>query len=337
MYINTVPKLYRMLKYPKMMIHFCGINFAKFALDKMTGTSLFLNKAKNCKRAVGRSFINNDGFNEILKQKIRSGEPFFCCRYGNSELTACFYALMREKGILDHITAELLKKAKTGPGVFPEKEDTYLSFAKIYAEALKNADLNAYWGTVLMEEYLVDQIMGKGCVQYAMRALEPFQYSEPWTLALGGGTVLVVHPFAELIESQYQRRKEIFPNKEIMPKCNLKVVKAIQSSGETVPEEYKDWSEALDALYSRCMEEQFDVALLACGSYAVPLASRLKNAGKQSIVLGGMMQLMFGIKGARWEASRPDIVEMYNDAWVRAGVKEQVKDADKMVDGAAYW
>ena len=186
MYINTVPKLYRMLKYPKMMIHFCGINFAKFALDKMTGTSLFLNKAKNCKRAVGRSFINNDGFNEILKQKIRSGEPFFCCRYGNSELTACFYALMREKGILDHITAELLKKAKTGPGVFPEKEDTYLSFAKIYAEALKNADLNAYWGTVLMEEYLVDQIMGKGCVQYAMRALEPFQYSEPWTLALGG-------------------------------------------------------------------------------------------------------------------------------------------------------
>ena len=149
--------------------------------------------------------------------------------------------------------------------------------------------------------------------------------------------MLVVHPFAELIESQYQRRKEIFPNKEIMPKCNLKVVKAIQSSGETVPEEYKDWSEALDALYSRCMEEQFDVALLACGSYAVPLASRLKNAGKQSIVLGGMMQLMFGIKGARWEASRPDIVEMYNDAWVRAGVKEQVKDADKMVDGAAYW
>lgn len=79
------------------------------------------------------------------------------------------------------------------------------------------------------------------------------------------------------------------------------------------------------------------MALLACGSYAVPLASKLKNAGKQAIIPGGMMQLMFGIKGARWEASRPDIVAMYNDAWVRAGEGYRVKNADRMVDGAAYW
>lgn len=337
MYINTVPKLYRMLRYPKMMTQFCVTNFTKFALNKLTGDNAFLEKAKHTGRAVGRSFVHNESFNEILKQKLSSREPFFCCRYGNSELTACFYALLREKGILDDISSKLLKTAKTGPGVFPEKEEIYLKFAEEYIAALKNADLNAYWGTVLMEEYLIDHTMSNNCVQYAMRGLEPFQYGEPWTLALGGMNVLVVHPFAELIESQYQRRKEIFPEKEILPDFHLKVVKAIQSSGETVPQEYKDWSEALNELYMRCMDQKFDVALLACGSYAVPLASRLKAAGKQAIVLGGMMQLMFGIKGARWEASRPDIVAMYNDAWVRAGKNDRVINADKMVDGAAYW
>ena len=204
-------------------------------------------------------------------------------------------------------------------------------------QALENADLNAYWGSVLMEEYLIDKTMRKDCVQYAMRALEPFQYGEPWTEALRGQNVLVVHPFAELIEKQYLRRGEIFPEKEILPDFNLTVVKAVQSSGETVPQEYQNWSEALDALYARCMEREFDVALLSCGSYAVPLASRLKDSGKKAVVLGGMMQLMFGIKGSRWEASRPDIVAMYNDAWVRAGESDRVKNADKMVDGAAYW
>lgn len=336
MYFNTIPKLYRMISCPKIMFQFCVTNVIKFALDKYTKKNMFLDRAKKTGKAVGRTFITNDSFNELLKEKISSKAPFFCCRYGNSELTACFYALMREKNILDNIGDKLLKTAKTGPGVFPENEEVYLKFAEEYIKALENADLNAYWGSVLMEEYMIDSNMSKDCIQYAMRALEPFQYKEPWTLALTGN-VLVVHPFAELIEKQYQRRNEIFPEKKILPDCNLKVISSIQSSGETIPEEYQNWSEALDELYNRCMEQEFNTAILACGSYAVPLASRLKNAGKQAIVLGGMMQLMFGIKGARWEASRPDIVAMYNDAWVRAGEKFQVKNSKNMVDGAAYW
>ena len=247
-------------------------------------------------------------------------------------MTACFYALLRKRGILEDTSDMLLKTAKTGPGVFPEKEDMYLEFTDTYMRALENADLNAYWGSVLMEEYLIDKVMRKDCIQYAMRALEPFQYDAPWTTSLKGRNVLVVHPFAELIERQYKRRNEIFPEKEILPDCSLKVVKAIQSSAETIPQEFKNWSEALNALYNQCMDQNFDVALLACGSYAVPLASKLKDAGKQTIILGGMMQLMFSIKGSRW-----DIVAMYNDAWVRAGEGYRVKNADRMVDGAAYW
>ena len=135
-----------------------------------------------------------------------------------------------------------------------------------------------------------------------MRALEPFPYDEPWTMALRGKKVLVVHPFAELIESQYRNRHAIFPEKKILPDCELMTVKAVQSSGKTYPEGVNDWFEALDILYNRCMKKDFEVALVSCGSYAVPLAARLKHAGgKKVIVPGGMMQLMFGIKGARWE------------------------------------
>lgn len=337
MYYNTVPKWYRMFRYPSIASRFYIQNLVKFTINKYTKRNISMDHAKKSCAAVGRPFLSNEKFNTEIKRRISSVAPFFCCRYGNSELTACFYALLRKHNILDCISPKLLKTVKTGSGVFPEDEGIYLQFADTYMAALGNADMNAYWGSVLMEEYMIGRIMGKDCLQYAMRALEPFQYDEPWTMALEGKNVLAVHPFAELIEEQYQRRDQIFPKNKILPNCNLKVVKAIQSSGETIPSEYANWNEALDALYERCMGQAFQVALLACGSYAVPLASRLKDAGKQVIVLGGMMQLMFGIKGARWETSRPDIVAMYNDAWVRAGAADRVKNADKMVDGAAYW
>lgn len=337
MYYKSIPEWHRMLRYPQMAFQFYVHNLAKFALGKCMQRNMFLDRAKRSGVAVGRSFLSNEAFNTEIKKRVVSGDPFFCCRYGATEITTCFYADIRNLGILDSINGSALKRLKTSSGVFPEDELTYLKFADIYIKALENADLNAYWGSVLMEEYMIGKHMKKDCSQYAMRALEPFQYDEPWTLVLDGRDVLVVHPFKELIESQYKQRDKIFTGKKVLPECNLRAVKAIQSSGGTVPQEYANWNEALDALYEQCMEQDFQVALLACGSYAVPLGDRLKNAGKQVIILGGMMQLMFGIKGARWEASRPDIVGLYNDAWVRAGEGYCVQNADKMVDGAAYW
>lgn len=337
MYLNTITKKHRLLKYPKVMYHFFFVMMVKIAASKILKKNAFLEKAKRKCKAVGRTFILNDEFNKRITEKILSNEPFFCCRYGASELTACFYTLMRERNVLDSIKNRLLKTIKTASGVFPENEETYLNFGRVYRKALNSADFNAYWGSAFMEEYLIEAYMKKDLILYAMRALEPFQYDEPWTWALKGKKVLIVHPFAELIEEQYKKRNEIFPDKEILPEFELVTVRAIQSSGETVPEDYKDWIEASEALYNKCMEKDFEVALVSCGSYAVPLAARLKAAGKKVIIPGGMMQLMFGIKGTRWEESRPDIVAMYNDAWVRAGKEYQVKDSDKMVDGPAYW
>lgn len=337
MYFNIVKNPFKMLKHPKMAYHFYGVNFYKTAISKYKKRNAFLEKAKKTKIAVGHRFIPNDEFNSIIKEKICANEPFFCCRYGATELTTVFTRVLHREGIVDKISEAQLKRLKTSSGVFPEKEDVYLKFGDEYISAFSEADLNAYWGSLLMEEYVIQNYFRKDCIQYAMRALEPFSYNEPWTMALHGKKVLIVHPFAELIESQYQNRHAIFPDKEILPDCDLVTVKAIQSSGNTCPEGIKDWFEALDILYNRCMEKDFEVALVSCGSYAVPLAAKLKQVGKKVIIPGGMMQLMFGIKGARWEESRPDIVAMYNDAWVRAGETYAVKDSKKMVDGAAYW
>lgn len=47
--------------------------------------------------------------------------------------------------------------------------------------------------------------------------------------------VVVVHPFAELIEKQYKEKKlMLFENKDVLPEFDLRTVKAVQSLGGIV-------------------------------------------------------------------------------------------------------
>jgi glycerol-3-phosphate dehydrogenase len=87
----------------------------------------------------------------------------------------------------------------------------------------------------------------------------------------------------------------------------------------------------------RALEIDFDVAIIGCGAYGMPLASKLKNAGKQAIHLGGATQLLFGIKGNRWENGYPTkIATFFNDAWVRASAEETPQNA-YTVERGCYW
>ena len=55
-------------------------------------------------------------------------------------------------------------------------------------------------------------------------------------------------------------------------------------------------------------EIDFDVCIIGCGAYGLPLAAYVKRMGKQAIHLAGGTQLLFGILGKRW-------VEQYKDVW----------------------
>lgn len=325
------------LKNLKFAYHFYIITTLKFIFSKFFNFNCFLNLAQKRGKVLGKKFYSNKDFNSIVYNKIISSDPFFICRYGNSEFSTMVISELKQNNVLSHISDSTLKTAKMGPGVFPENEDVYVNFSNFYKKSISEADLNAYWGNVIMEEYFLKRILKSGSGLFAMRALEPFQYKFPWTAALKGKKVLFVSPMSEHLKSQYKKKAFLFENKNILTDFEINCVTSCQSSGNNIPEGYSDWFDSYEHTLKKCFSVDFDIALLSCGSYAVPIAAEIKKRGKQAIVMGGMMQLMFGIKGQRWEASRPDIVALYNDNWIRQDIKFRVKDADKMVDGAAYW
>ena len=174
----------------------------------------------------------------------------------------------------------------------------------------------------------------QNAVYTTMYALEPYYFGQPWSTALKNKKVLVIHPFAQSIQKQYLNRRYLFKNQEVLPEFELHTLKAVQTiAGEE--SEFANWFEALEWMYKEALNIDFDIALIGCGAYGLPLAVQLKRAGKQAIHIGGALQLLFGIKGTRWE-NKPEASILFNEYWIRADLSERPRRLDQ-VEGGCYW
>lgn len=225
-------------------------------------------------------------------------------------------------------------------GIFPESIDVLNRFSERYLADIPEIDLLGSFNYAEKFMPLRDDV-----INVHLECLYPFFVERPWTRALKNKKVLVVHPFEKTIKSQYARRECIFDNSEILPSYELKTFKAVQSNaGNNVP--FKDWFEALKWMEDEIAKIDFDICILGCGAYGLPLAATIKRMGKKAIHMGGGSQLLFGIKGKRWDndayhwKNLPQLdtnySSLYNEYWVRPSQGEIPKDANK-VEGACYW
>ena len=149
---------------------------------------------------------------------------------------------------------------------------------------------------------------------------------------------MIIHPFEESIREQYEKREHIFPGTEILPEFDLLTLKAVQTIAGNKDKRFSTWFEALEWMKNEALKMDFDIAIIGCGAYGFPLAAKLKEAGKQAIHLGGATQLLFGIKGRRWdeESHFKYVRELYNDSWCYPKPIEKITGAEKVENGC-YW
>ena len=168
-----------------------------------------------------------------------------------------------------------------------------------------------------------------------LSALEPFWFNDPWSKELEGKKVLVVHPFAETIKKQYsQNRGVLYKNTNILPAFDLITIQAVQSIGGAKTG-FETWFEALDYMYDEVAKCDFDIAIIGCGAYGFPLASKIKDLGKKAIHMGGVTQFYFGICGTRWD-KRPKYAALYNEYWCRPSINE-IPQNSKEIENGCYW
>jgi hypothetical protein len=90
-----------------------------------------------------------------------------------------------------------------------------------------------------------------------------------------------------------------------------------------------------DHVVNRVMEQDADIVLIGCGGLGMVIGHELRMRGKVCIVMGGAIQVLFGIKGRRWQ-NHSIISTFWNDAWVWPRLEDTPAGADE-VESSCYW
>lgn len=283
---------------------------------------------------AGKKINGKEEIGVLIKDKINSNEPFLMARYGYTEM---FVMRTFDFGMKYNYQKAISQLCRWS-GFFPND----IQLGGRFLEHMKNAGEQIdVLGIELepFEDYYIKYEMKQDLKITFLEDLEPWRvYQSPWSAELAGKRVLVIHPFADTIQTQYQKREQIFPGTNILPEFELITLKAVQTIAGERDVRFKDWFEALNYMYHEAIKREFDVAIIGCGAYGLPLAAMLKAYGKQAIHLGGAVQILFGIKGKRWdEMEKYEYVrKFYNEAWVYPGENERPKRLEEVEDGC-YW
>ena len=286
--------------------------------------------------------LSREETSEYIFKSLQKNDSLMISRFGYTELNTLFrYDNLIKMNKLEKIYQWAETKAYPFSkncrlnniyklsGFFPVNEETLYLFRIEMMKAMQEIDLLGSW--VEGENQYNTQLANAKISN--LIDIEPYFASNPWSLGLEGKKILVIHPFSEDIENQYTKKREyLFKNLNVLPKFDLKTLKApiTYPGGKVVS---KNWFEILDDLTSESLKLDFEIAIIGCGAYGMPLAARLKKAGKKSIHLGGSVQILFGIKGKRWDNMK-NFKEMYNKHWIYPSSKNRVF---RSVEDGCYW
>lgn len=295
-----------------------------------------------------KEIISLEQTNAFIIEKITAGEPFMAGRFGATEMRTIISFLAKNYFPFRDMRKKCVTQLCQLSGFFPNDIETGQKFVNRMLEDCSCIDLCGVWG-LYMEDYVLKQYASTAELTLIDR-LEPWNLRlkdngrcKPWTSALKGKKVLVIHPFAKTIHAQYNNYREklferIYAADDILPPFELITMKAVQTLYGNNDGQYSDWFEALDSMQSKCRTIDFDVAIIGCGAYGFPLAASIKRMGKAAIHLGGVTQILFGIKGRRWESGGYKIMmeQIENKYWCRPSKEEVPENADKVENGC-YW
>lgn len=293
---------------------------------------------------IGNPMMEVESVQQRIYEMLLADEPCMIARFGSVELQAVVDYLFPPtlKNAMRFIKGEIpswgyapstKRTMHVNAGFFPATKPMLDRFGKLMMDCVPMVDMLGSWRP---EEAMVMPYM-PNVERVPLYTLEPYYFDNPWTPALEGKKVLVVHPFEDTIKKQHRkgRYEYLFANKKLTPNYELQTLKAVQSIAGNKTDEFDDWFQALDWMKAEIDKRDFDIAIIGCGAYGFPLAAYVKQIGKKAVHLGGAVQNLFGINSlAMRDNDRKK--SLVNEYWVYPSVDETPKNKD-LVENGRYW
>jgi len=264
--------------------------------------------------------------NAYIKKLLQENKPFMAGKLGNTEKKIM---KLKEHG---QSYDPMRNEGSFNAGVYPSTDEIFNFFCGVYIDAIKNIDV--FGSSLGYDDFEIINKYNSNYNYYGMRCLDPYCWDDPWSYELKDKNVLVIHPFTESIKKQFAIKDKLFENKKILPDFNLLTYRAKQTNAGGMGDGL-DYKSALNTMIEDIQKIDFDVALIGAGGYGLPLADFIKKMGKSAIAIGGGLQILFGIKGGRWDEHEL-VGKLYNEHWIRPSQEERPLLIKECEDGC-YW
>lgn len=277
--------------------------------------------------------------NNKIIELIESNKPFYITRLGDQVSVISIQYIINKK-----VNTDLLKKDYSlyNDGIYSKNDLSKIElFCKMYNKSVIESNYLASFENLYVENqnfyknnFNVNQIHS--------RVLEPFYLLEqnviPWTHYLKNKKILIINPFIKSFKKQLNNDFQIFKDKRLFDKNQQFVFyKNYQTiAGNHI---HNDWYETFNLMCEDIKNIDFDIALLGCGGYGLPLCHFIKTElNKSAIYIGGGLQLLFGVFGNRWENTEfwKKIIKENDCKFIRPCEDEICKNANNIENGC-YW
>lgn len=217
-------------------------------------------------------------------------------------------------------TRQHVERVRNLNGYFDTKDDpqTYAFYLQAMHQAYLETKCFTYGGKNLIDavdrnetrhpfhDYLSTVSKDKTLISYAfIESVEPFVRSmHTWA---AGRKVLVVSPFSNSVTHQWERRDNLltrvnFPDFHLSTYQTPITYSTLHNFRERpLTARTDDWREEARVIIEEVLAMDFDIALISCASYSMPLGAAIAKSNRRAVYLGGVLNPMFNILGARYK------------------------------------
>lgn len=272
--------------------------------------------------------LSYNDFHNILINNINSNNNYFLARIGGSDFNVVldfFYNLYFNKIDLiynDEWFDKVVISVSNLNGYFDknlsreERKHNFREYVYLMYDCYANSNSFSLSGSTIFETnnknnhklnfFLNHVIPNKNLVSYGFIE-EAYPFLNSFKIFAENKKILVISPFSYYVEEQFKNKDKLINNYEY-PNFNLITY--------NTPITYNTDDRNLNYMIQNCFTSQsklmcseinnidFDIALLSCGSYAMPIGNYISNKlNKKAIYIGGMLNVLFNIYGKRYDTS----------------------------------
>ena len=229
-------------------------------------------------------------------------------------------------------------------GVFPSQLEFLTSFSTFFSDAVGQLDVLGLFGAPIEKKLIQHYQLNAHLVKY--QDTEPDR-SIPNNTKLcylpffENKRVLLIASFGHLLKERAKQSvfEDVWLNtrKPWFKPAYVDSIEFPYAYELPTQKKFGDIFNLFEYICQKIVVKDFDIALIAAGGLAIPLASHIKSKGKIAFSLGGHLQALFGVKGARWKNDPAWVNQYFNEAWVDMPEKYHPEDKSRLADRGAYW